>query len=187
MKKKDYPEERPKPKPKMKATERKKLIRERIRNNFSTAGCELLDLKAGPQHYTAVRAPSEDFNIAAIYGSRIGASIWIKEEVHERLRVKHPEEFKLFADIVDVDLFRRGFAWAIHFRHPVQDAELIDLVCEISLAWGNRERNRRLKVEETRAKEAEDKIQRELDRKERMNAKRSEWRHRHEVEPEMGK
>ena len=172
-------EETPKPKAKkLKATERKALIHQRIRDNFSNAGCELLDLKAGPQNYTAVRSPDEDFNVAAIYGSRIGASIWVKEEVHQRLRAKYPDEYAKFPDVVDVDLFRRGFAWAIHFRHPDDDGDLIDLVCEVSLQWGNRERKRRdERTAEIERKEVE-KQEREEARRSRMDKKRAEWRNR---------
>ena len=61
--------------PKMKATERKALLRKHMRDHFSDAGCELIDMKAGPQNYTAVRQPGTGFNVAAIYGSRMGASL----------------------------------------------------------------------------------------------------------------
>ena len=105
-------------KPKMKATERKALLRTALRNNFEEAGCQLADLKAGPQKYTAVRQPGSEWNIAAIYGSRHGASLWIKEKVHDRLRDKYPAEYARFVDVVDVDLFRRGFVWAVHFKDP---------------------------------------------------------------------
>lgn len=164
--------------PKLKATERKALLRQRMRTNFEEAGCNLADMKAGPQKYTAVRQPGTDFNVAAIYGSRLGASLWIKERVHDRLRDKYPDEYASFADVVDVDLFRRGFAWAIHFKDPTAEADLIDLVCKISLQWGGREEARRSAVEQSKTEATEKRIAREGQRKERMADKRSEWRSR---------
>ena len=172
---------------KMKATERKKLLREQMRKHFEDAGCELADMKAGPQNYTAVRHPGEDFNVAAIYGSRKGASIWVKEQVHDRLRQKYPEQFSRFVDVVDVDLFRRGFAWAIHFADPAEDADLIQLVCTVSLQWGKREQARRKALEETKLQEAQVKEEREARRKERMAAKRKEWRDRKTIDPSLSK
>lgn len=168
---------------KMKATERKKLLREQMRKHFENAGCELADMKAGPQNYTAVRHPGEDFNVAALYGSRIGASVWVKEQVYNRLRDKYPADFKRFADVVDVDLFRRGFAWAIHFRDPVDEADLIELVCTVSLQWGKREQARRSAAEESRAAEELAKANRKAERRERMDEKRKAWRNRREVDP----
>ncbi len=165
-------------KPKMKATERKALLRTALRNNFEEAGCQLADLKAGPQKYTAVRQPGSEWNIAAIYGSRHGASLWIKEKVHDRLRDKYPAEYARFVDVVDVDLFRRGFAWAVHFKDPEADADLIELVCKVSLQWGGREEARRISAEESKIEAEELKIQREQSRKNRMESKRTEWRSR---------
>lgn len=145
---------------------------------FAEEGCEMVDMKAGPQKYTAVRHPNSDWNVAAIYGSRLGASLWIKESVHSRLRDKYPNEFKRFSDVVDVDLFRRGFAWAIHFADPTEEAGLIELVCRVSIQWGKREEARRLAVEEVRQQERIVKQNREAERRERMEAKRNEWRER---------
>lgn len=144
-------------------------------------------MKAGPQNYTAVRHPGEDFNVAAIYGSRKGASIWVKEQVHDRLRQKYPEEFSRFVDVVDVDLFRRGFAWAIHFADPFEEADLIKLVCTVSLQWGKREQARRSAVEESKHQEAQAKAEREAQRKERMKLKRKEWRDRKVTDPSLSK
>lgn len=83
-------------KQKMKAGERKALLRGHMRKQFEIAGCELVDMKAGPQNYTAIRNPGSEFNIAAIYGSRKGASLWIKERVHNRLRDKYPEAYSRY-------------------------------------------------------------------------------------------
>ena len=163
---------------KMKSGERKALLRKQMREHFTEAGCELADMKAGPQKYTAVRHPGEDFNVAAIYGSRIGASLWVKEKVYERLRDKYPNEFARFSDVVDVDLFRRGFAWAIHFKDPEEEADLIELVCKVSLQWGKRDRARREAAEQAKVEAQRIKQERERAKKERMDAKRSAWRAR---------
>tara|TARA_R110001592_G_scaffold210521_3_gene462126 strand:+ start:35915 stop:36430 length:516 start_codon:yes stop_codon:yes gene_type:complete len=169
----------------MKATERKALLRRTMRTHFETAGCELADMKAGPQNYTAIRQPGKDFNVAAIYGSRIGASLWIKEGVHNRLRDKYPKEYARFADVVDVDLFRRGFAWAIHFADPVDDLDLIELVCQVSLQWGQREDAKRVATEAAKQEADLEKQHRESERRERMEDKRSEWRSRKADEAKM--
>ena len=164
--------------PKMKATERKALLRQQMKQEFNDAGCELVEMKAGPQHYTAVRQPGTGFNVAAIYGSRIGASLWIKEKVHDRLRDKYPDEYKSFSDVVDVDLFRRGFAWAIHFKDPIEEAALISLVCKVSLQWGDREEARKEAATAAKLEMLEARKQREAVRRERMSGKRDAWRRR---------
>jgi len=174
-------------KQKMKAGERKALLRGHMRKQFEIAGCELVDMKAGPQNYTAIRNPGSEFNIAAIYGSRKGASLWIKERVHNRLRDKYPEAYSQFVDVVDVDLFRRGFAWAVHFADPIEDEWLIDLVCTVSLQWGKREEARREAVEQAKQQERITKANREAEKRERMADKRKEWRDRKSIEASVEK
>ncbi len=172
---------------KMKAGERKALLRGQMRKHFEIAGCELVDMKAGPQNYTAIRHPGSDFNIAAIYGSRKGASLWIKERVYHRLRDKYPEAYKRFVDVVDVDLFRRGFAWAVHFADPIEETDLIELVCSVSLQWGNREDARRQAVEAAKQEERITKANREAEKRDRMEAKRKEWRDRKTIDASVSK
>jgi len=98
----------------------KQQTRERLTTLFKNAGMTIENHSAGAVNYISVSIPSSGQNCAAVYGSRGGAaSLWMKQDAWELLRDEvNAAGIAESLRIEDVDLFRRGFQWAVHFNSP---------------------------------------------------------------------
>tara|TARA_R110000744_G_scaffold1725_1_gene6178 strand:+ start:4799 stop:5278 length:480 start_codon:yes stop_codon:yes gene_type:complete len=91
----------------------KKETKNRIIELFKSENCEIEERRTGSITYHAISIAGSDQRIAAIYGSLGGAaSLWIKKDAWE---IVAPTLDKNSVRVEDVDLFRRGFQWAVHF------------------------------------------------------------------------
>ena len=119
----------------------KQTTREVIAQVFKDRGCSVENKRAGAVKYSPISIKGSDQRCAAIYGSKGGAaSLWIKEEAWLRLK---PKMNRRTARVEDVDLFGRGFQWAVHFDDP--DDPTIVVAAEIAMEVG-RERWERAKT-----------------------------------------
>ena len=118
--------------PKIDRMTMKTMTRDAIENAFLMRGCTTSQKTAGAVKYTPISLADSDQRLAAIYGSKGGAaSVWIKEETWARLRPQvNPDEVR----VEDVDLFGRGFQWAVHFDY--YDDPLISLLADIAVECG---------------------------------------------------
>ena len=109
----------------------KKLTKEAIFNAYLLAGYEVHEMKAGSVTYHAIKHPeSENTNqvVAAVYGSLTkAASLWLKESAFDTVKPHLP----LDTMVEDVEPFRRGFQWAIHFED--KDDDVIAIAVEHSI------------------------------------------------------
>ncbi len=110
----------------------KAMTRKAIEDAFVARGCTTSQKTAGAVKYTPISFGESDQRLAAIYGSKGGAaSVWIKEETWTRLRPHvNPDNIR----VEDVDLFGRGFQWAVHFDH--HDDPLILHLADIAVECG---------------------------------------------------
>ena len=141
--------------PKMKL---KELTRESILDSFLISGCMTENKKSGAVKYTAISLPDSDQRLAAIYGSRGGAaSLWMKDEAWCRIKgdIMDPDSVR----VEDVDLFGRGFQWAIHFDHP--DDPLIMKAVKASVEVGKERWERAQKRRSDDQRRAEARAERE--------------------------
>lgn len=155
--------------------ENKKMVRAAMVAAFGDE-VETQDICTGTVTYTVIRLAGENFNIAAIYGSRLpgSQSIWVKEAVWQTL----DDELREDLTTVDVALFNRGWQWAIHSA-DVQDPAF-DAIAEAAVAWGRNEKSQR---DSRQAEKAERARKREA-RKAEMDAKRAAWRAEREKDEE---
>ena len=110
----------------------KALTREAIEDAFVARGCTTEQKTAGAVKYTPISLAGSDQRLAAIYGSKGGAaSVWIKEETWTALRA---HVTPATCRVEDVDLFGRGFQWAVHFNS--HDDPLIQTVADIAVECG---------------------------------------------------
>ena len=112
--------------PKLTKNQVKEKTRERIVNLFEAQSATVESHSAGAVNYLSVSVMDSDQNCAAVYGSRgKAASLWMKEPAWLLLRKSLTDAGIGVSDIKveDVDLFRRGFQWAVHFDSP-DDAHL---------------------------------------------------------------
>jgi len=142
----------------------KKLTKQSIFDAFLIRGYSVHEMSAGSVKYHTIRHPDNDTQIvAAVYGSLTkAASLWLKESAFERIKPHLPHDTM----VEDVEPFRRGFQWAIHFED--KDDDVIDIAVEHSIEAA---KERLAKTEERQALET----QRAKDRAER-EAKRAETR-----------
>lgn len=150
----------------------KKMTRERLIREFTDAGMIVEDAQAGSITYQTVKFSGEDKQVvAAIYGSLNGcASLWMKENAFALVKAGLPED----TVVEDVDPFRRGFQWAVHFNSP-EDQNITPCV-EATIEAG------RVRLTKTLKRRAEDE-RRAATRAEREAKKaetRRDWR---EVDP----
>ena len=146
----------------------KKMTRDRIKREFTTAGLIVEEQTAGSITYQVVKFADEANQVvAAIYGSLNGcASLWMKESAFALVKDVLPAE----TQVEDVEPFRRGFQWAIHFDHP--ESELITVAIEAAINAGKD------RLTKTLIRRADDE-RRESDRAERAARKaetRRDWR-----------
>lgn len=122
--------------------ELKAQTRARMVSMFERQGMTVESHSAGAVNYLSVSIPESDQNLAAIYGSRgKAASLWMKEPAWILLRSKLTAEQKRTIKVEDVDLFRRGFQWAVHFETPEDEhlAWAIDCCVEAGeTRWENK-------------------------------------------------
>ena len=143
----------------------KRLTKEACVRAFAERGCIADPKMAGTMKYVPISISGSTQRIAAIYGSRGGgASIWIKEEVFAMIKPRlDPDQVK----VEDVDLFKRGFQWAIHFDGPHDP--VIELVAQAAVEHGQERWERAVK------RKADD-DRRAQTRKEREEARRASRR-----------
>jgi hypothetical protein len=99
--------------------EMKAQTRQRMVGMFESRGLIVESHSAGAVNYLSISVPDSDQNCGAIYGSRgKAASLWMKEPAWVALRDMLTDEQKDSIKVEDVDLFRRGFQWAVHFETP---------------------------------------------------------------------
>ncbi len=141
-----------KPKP-IGKREMKKLTKDTIFNAYLLNGYEVHEMKAGSVTYHAIKHPAKVGSnqvVAAVYGSLTkAASLWLKESAFQAVKPHLP----LDTMVEDVEPFRRGFQWAIHFED--KDDDVIDIAVEhsISAACARLEKTQeRQNLEEERAK-----------------------------------
>lgn len=146
--------------PKMKL---KEMTRSSILSAFQLNGCKTENKKSGAVKYTAISLPESDQRLAAIYGSRGGAAaLWMKDGAWQLIKEDvDPDNVR----VEDVDLFGRGFQWAIHFDHP--DDPLIVKAVEASVAAGKDRWDRATKRRADDKRRAEARTERELKMAER--------------------
>lgn len=139
----------------------KRLTKEACVRAFAERGCVADPKKAGTMKYVPISISGSTQRIAAIYGSRGGgASIWIKEEVFAMIRNQlDPDQVK----VEDVDLFKRGFQWAIHFDGPSDP--VIQSVAQAAVDHGQERWERAVKRKADDARRAETRKEREAERK----------------------
>jgi len=108
------------------------MTRDRIKREFADAGLIVEEQTAGSITYQVVKFADEGNQVvAAIYGSLNGcASLWLKESAFGHIKDSLPAE----TQVEDVEPFRRGFQWAIHFDSP--DSELITPAIQAAIAAG---------------------------------------------------
>ena len=148
----------------------KKLTKEAIFNAFLVRGYEVHEMSAGSVNYHTIKHQSDKNTtqvVAAVYGSLTkAASLWVKESTFQSLKPNLPSD----ALVEDVEPFRRGFQWAIHFENNAD--ELIDLSVDHAVVTAEsrlaKTHERRL-LEERRSKEA-------TARKEARKETRRDWK-----------
>ena len=146
----------------------KKLTKEACIRAFVERGCIADPKTAGGMKYVPISLSGSTQRIAAIYGSRGGgASIWVKEEVFAMVRHElDPDMVK----VEDVDLFKRGFQWAIHFNGPSDP--VIQIIAHAAVEHGQERLERAIKRQADEERRAATRKQREEER--RLN-RRNPW------------
>jgi hypothetical protein len=119
----------------------KKETKSKIIELYKSLGCEVEERKTGSISYHAFSILGSDQRIAAMYGSLGGAaSLWIKKDAWS---IVAPSLDRNTTRVEDVDLFRRGFQWAVHFTN--QDDEALEPVVRASVEAGTVRWNRAIK------------------------------------------
>lgn len=151
----------------MKKADLKRATRERIIDQYEANDCSVDEKKAGVTYY-AVSVAGSNQRIAAIYGSLGGgASIWVKESAFQSIKDKlNPNVTK----VEDVDLFKRGFQWAIHFDSPTDP--IIDIVVNATIDIGRSRWEKTLARREADKRRAEKRAKKDAEMAQR---KRDPW------------
>ncbi len=148
----------------------KKLTKEAIFASFLSQGYEVHEMSAGSVKYHTIKHQGDTNTtqiVAAVYGSLTkAASLWVKESTFQSMKPSLPAD----ALVEDVEPFRRGFQWAIHFDNDKD--ELIHMAVEHAIVTAEarlaKTHARRL-IEEDRAKKA-------TERKEARKETRRDWK-----------
>jgi len=130
----------------------KKETKMKIIELYKSLGCEVEERKTGSISYHAFSLQGSDQRIAAMYGSLGGAaSLWIKKDAWA---IVAPNLDRDSTRVEDVDLFRRGFQWAVHFMS--QDDKALEPVVRASVEAGKVRWTRAVKrrADDARRKEA---------------------------------
>tara|TARA_R110002050_G_scaffold7274_8_gene28472 strand:+ start:3709 stop:4188 length:480 start_codon:yes stop_codon:yes gene_type:complete len=144
----------------------KKDTKSKIIELYESLGCDIDERKTGSIKYHAISIGGSDQRIAAIYGSLGGAaSLWIKKDAWDLVA---PNLDRASTRVEDVDLFRRGFQWAVHFHDQYDNA--LEPVVQASFEAGQTRWNRALK---RRADDAR-RMKVRADKKAEMDAKRND-------------
>lgn len=158
-----------KPKP-IGKREMKKLTKEAIFNAFLVNGYEVHEMKAGSVVYHTIKHPASVGSnqvVAAVYGSLTkAASLWLKESAFEAVKPHLP----LDTMVEDVEPFRRGFQWAIHFED--KDDDVIDIAVEHSIKAAGARLEKTLERQALEEERAKARAEREAKRSET----RRDWR-----------
>lgn len=148
----------------------KKLTKETIFNAFLLEGFEVHEMKAGSVNYHTIKFPAKHGTnqvVAAVYGSLTkAASLWLKESAFQAVKPHLPVDTM----VEDVEPFRRGFQWAIHFED--KDDEVIDIAVKHSIEAANL---RLSKTQDRQALEAE-RAKARAEREAKRSQTRRDWR-----------
>lgn len=150
--------------------EMKKLTKERIFEAYRENGYEIQEMRAGSINYHTVKHPENTGSnqvVAAIYGSLTkAASLWLKESAFQAVKPHLPIDTL----VEDVEPFRRGFQWAIHFEDKDDDVIQIAVSHSIQAACSRLEKTlERQQLEEQRAEAR-------LERASKRAETRRDWR-----------
>ena len=149
----------------------KRETKTKIIDAYRDVNCSVDEKRTGSITYHAISLADSDQRIAAIYGSLGGAaSLWIKEGAWEILRDSIEDAFPDGIDreqIQDVDLFRRGYQWAVHFQGP--DDPMIPLTIKATIEAGSArwERAQKRRADDARRAAARAQKKAEMDEKRR--------------------
>lgn len=148
----------------------KKMTKETLCTRFREHGFNIAEMKAGSVNYLTVKYPDESETnqvVAAIYGSlNHAASLWVKESAFAKIKPHLPAD----AVVEDVEPFKRGFQWSIHFEHNEDD------VIDVAVAACVEAANERLTKTKARQElEAQRAIQR-AEREKKRSETRRDWR-----------